>query len=411
MKHLIFTFLLFVVNFGYSQFEVIEEDTQGLYYSSEFTDNNDSLIRIGNINNQDVIIKSDLTLTNSREIYLPSTPVVIKRYQDELTILCSNGEIFKSLDEFITYSNIPNNLSFLIDQIDYLQVNYSTSLICANDNGSGIMFRSNNYGVSYINQGFGNAGGQRLIMENDTIYCVKSGGAFVSIDYGLNWYVDFYPIQANEWYYDMYKDSSSIILVGQGYDPGMALNYGAIVISKDFGDTWLSHKIYDMNFFRSIFMVDNLVGYSAGRSQGQPNNIYKTFDGGVNWVQTSYNTLPTTTIQYLDITCMSHDTCVVCGGFKALSITTNGGGVYSSIKESKAHSLKIYPNPSASIFNIESENTIQSYQVLDQLGKVVMSKEVNEKHIQVDLTGYSRGLYFVKIVSEGYEVTKKLVME
>jgi hypothetical protein len=134
-------------------------------------------------------------------------------------------------------------------------------------------------------------------------------------------------------------------------------------------------------------------------------------NGGQSWEPVTFDVLPTLTYNIEKIKCLNADTCVLCGSPGLIAITTNGGGVNLNVYEVSSNSLSIYPNPSTSIFNIASENTIQSFQVLDQLGKVVLNKEVNEKHIQVDLTGNSIGVYFVKIVSEGYHVTKKLVKE
>ncbi|MDQ3534475.1 MAG: T9SS type A sorting domain-containing protein [Bacteroidota bacterium] len=77
--------------------------------------------------------------------------------------------------------------------------------------------------------------------------------------------------------------------------------------------------------------------------------------------------------------------------------------------------LKIYPNPSAGIFNIENnfeEQGAYNFLVYDQRLRLISSTTVQAplKITQVNLEGYSKGLYFLKISSSGKSMVKKLLL-
>lgn len=65
---------------------------------------------------------------------------------------------------------------------------------------------------------------------------------------------------------------------------------------------------------------------------------------------------------------------------------------------SNFHSISIYPNPSYGMINLSSENEINTIQVLNFAGCFI--NEINQKnfeHIQIDLTNYPSGLYFLNV--------------
>lgn len=70
--------------------------------------------------------------------------------------------------------------------------------------------------------------------------------------------------------------------------------------------------------------------------------------------------------------------------------------------------LKAYPNPTSAIFILENESTpIESVIVTDFSGKVVIEKTINGKKSELDLSNFSKGLYFAKVkVGETIKVVK-----
>ena len=77
--------------------------------------------------------------------------------------------------------------------------------------------------------------------------------------------------------------------------------------------------------------------------------------------------------------------------------------------------LAIYPNPSASIFNINWQHgSAFSISVFDVTGKLILEQKNTSylsNHFELDMKNYVRGLYFAKITVDGNQVTKKIILK
>jgi hypothetical protein len=77
--------------------------------------------------------------------------------------------------------------------------------------------------------------------------------------------------------------------------------------------------------------------------------------------------------------------------------------------------IKVYPNPSNGVFNIELENTknIKQITVYNTLGQIVRTVSTKQaiKTYKLDLSGNSKGLYFIGIEVDNTLVFKKVVLE
>ncbi len=72
--------------------------------------------------------------------------------------------------------------------------------------------------------------------------------------------------------------------------------------------------------------------------------------------------------------------------------------------------FKVYPNPTTNVWNFTSEkNQIDSIQIMDILGKVVLTKSVNSNQATLDASSLNSGIYFAKISSISGSETVKLV--
>ncbi len=87
-------------------------------------------------------------------------------------------------------------------------------------------------------------------------------------------------------------------------------------------------------------------------------------------------------------------------------------------KPSPVSNLNISPNPSSCIFNITYTSEDQSsikLSVFDPLGKLVYTKEIKdfngELKEQVNLTGFSKGVYILQLNSDDFKQTRRLVVE
>ncbi len=85
--------------------------------------------------------------------------------------------------------------------------------------------------------------------------------------------------------------------------------------------------------------------------------------------------------------------------------------VVSGIEELSDSHMMVYPNPSTGIFTIKSESNVSvSLNVYNITGGLVTSAEFAENFI-LDLSSYSKGVYFLHLKAEGKTFITKLVIQ
>ena len=99
-----------------------------------------------------------------------------------------------------------------------------------------------------------------------------------------------------------------------------------------------------------------------------------------------------------------------------LLVTTGGGAKIAS--DVAIDNLDIYPNPSRDVFNVtftSDESQDLEVRIINVVGEVVYSENLNEftgeYTKQVDLTTYTKGIYFLEITTNTGVVNKKLILQ
>lgn len=84
-----------------------------------------------------------------------------------------------------------------------------------------------------------------------------------------------------------------------------------------------------------------------------------------------------------------------------------------SVGDFSINDIQIYPNPSNDVFNIKLNNISEfNYLVTDITGKVILQeRQITQNNYALDMSGFSTGMYFLRIESEGRSLTKKLVLK
>jgi hypothetical protein len=59
--------------------------------------------------------------------------------------------------------------------------------------------------------------------------------------------------------------------------------------------------------------------------------------------------------------------------------------------------VKIFPNPVQDYVNIESDKNFVAYEIIDESGKMVVSKDFNSS--KIDISNLKAGVYFIKLKS------------
>lgn len=88
-----------------------------------------------------------------------------------------------------------------------------------------------------------------------------------------------------------------------------------------------------------------------------------------------------------------------------IKVTTSALGT----KSYKIDNLKIYPNPSTGVFNVDSQEELE-YTVFDLGGKKILTKKSTKGIENLDLTNYQSGIYMLNVINlKGEKNTYKLI--
>ncbi len=103
--------------------------------------------------------------------------------------------------------------------------------------------------------------------------------------------------------------------------------------------------------------------------------------------------------------------------YRIESIDKDGKKQYSETKslniQHSSSRITIYPNPAKDIVTISSKEKIKELSIINQLGQVVYSNSLNNNQSStINIQGFAKGLYIVKIITiKGELITEKLIIE
>ena len=77
--------------------------------------------------------------------------------------------------------------------------------------------------------------------------------------------------------------------------------------------------------------------------------------------------------------------------------------------EYQALDFKLYPNPTSGQITIALEG-MQKVLVYNTMGQALLNKEANGDALQLDLSGFEDGLYWIKVMAQGKVVTRRFIL-
>lgn len=81
-----------------------------------------------------------------------------------------------------------------------------------------------------------------------------------------------------------------------------------------------------------------------------------------------------------------------------------------SIAPFEEYVVNIFPNPSSDVFTIQTQSVIKHYDVIDQLGRMIANKDVNQQQFQIQTENWNQGIYYIVMVdTKGRRISKKLI--
>lgn len=95
--------------------------------------------------------------------------------------------------------------------------------------------------------------------------------------------------------------------------------------------------------------------------------------------------------------------------FNATTGAYNFETTVASTTDFSEFKVSVYPNPTQSVWNFVSENTISSIEITDISGKTVLFVKPENMQASIDVSNLSSGLYFAKINKEKLSSTIKLL--
>ncbi len=303
------------------------------------------------------------------------------------------------------------------------------------------IYRTNDNGISWsiANNGLSTAFVSCLAHNGPTVYASAGlGHVFYSVNNGLTWteISNGLPIDismSNVIFSFTFKDSDIYSGSGEG-----------IYKSTDNGQSWfaVNNGISDFNVVSAMAsMGNNLLA-------GTDNGLYISSDNGNNWTPLDLG------IDYLSINAFQkYGSTLFMGTEHGVFRSTNDGLTWDSIntgltnhniqtlainsnylfanelmtgiwrrtlpeivgveENAAGHILSIAPNPSNGKFIISCNKDINSVEMYDVLGKNICLLPVCLKNmiLEVDISGYSAGIYLLKVYADNEIITRKVVLE
>lgn len=82
-----------------------------------------------------------------------------------------------------------------------------------------------------------------------------------------------------------------------------------------------------------------------------------------------------------------------------------------AVNEFDTNSVSVYPNPVHANLNLKNSSKIDFVEVISVLGQKVLIQNVNDFDTKINMGSLEKGVYFVKVISEGKEKTIKIIKE
>ena len=121
-------------------------------------------------------------------------------------------------------------------------------------------------------------------------------------------------------------------------------------------------------------------------------------------------TLPLTTVLVDGVTYYASQTINGVESTQRLAVTAKSNGSLSN-PDFVLPNFKFYPNPVHHNLSLSNTAVIDEIEIFSLSGKSVLAKKINNLHAEIDLSGVSTGVYFLKVKSEGTIKSIKIVKE
>lgn len=150
------------------------------------------------------------------------------------------------------------------------------------------------------------------------------------------------------------------------------------------------------------------VGTDASITGGSPEYLYAWKDEGGNEYSTPTLTISDPGVYYLIVTDEKHCTARDSLLISQVTVIENANWVSG---------FSLFPNPSNGIFYFKLENHLNpvNLEVVSAEGRIVFKQEIKPGHSdftgKIDLTGFDRGVYYVKLTCIGNSLIRSILIQ
>jgi len=83
----------------------------------------------------------------------------------------------------------------------------------------------------------------------------------------------------------------------------------------------------------------------------------------------------------------------------------------TNLPEKENRGITIFPNPATNFVNIKSQHSINQISIMNNLGLVVFSGDFESLSVQINTSGFNKGIYVIQVKTLEGIVVKKLIIE
>jgi photosystem II stability/assembly factor-like uncharacterized protein len=343
-----------------------------------------------------------------------------------------NGGVYRSTDNGTNWSEVDTGLT----NKKILSIAVSGTMLFVGTDGGGV-FRSTDSGASWtaINTGLTNQRVFTITSNATTLFVGTNSGVFVSTDSGINWTS---PATAPQGYITSLgvNDSNTFAGTGDvdahgvfrstdngtswtaanagiahdwiealavtGKDLYVGESYGFVFHSSDNGSSWSSVRVGVPcdDIWALLVSGTNLF---AGTDQG----VFRSTDSGVSW-KIAGTELKQHNVQALAVIGSNLFAGTLSGVWRR-PLSEFSASV-TNVSKSSSPIIELYPNPAGTYFQIQCQQSISCFYLLDLLGRRVLSSRIAGNDV-LDVSELQTGRYEVVIHTLSGVMTAPVIIQ
>ncbi|MCD4795057.1 MAG: SBBP repeat-containing protein [Bacteroidales bacterium] len=238
----------------------------------------------------------------------------------------------------------------------------------------------------------------------------EDSGTEIAVDNAGNVFVTGYTTSSN------YPTTASAYDVSYAGDDDVFISKLDNNLSGEFPPVITSHPENQMiNIGENAIFGITATGADSYRWQENTGSSFEDITDGGIYSGAETDTLTITGVS-LDMTGYQYQ-CIATNTYGNTTSNIAELTVLTDIENIQSSNIKIFPNPTTGIFTIETNNNlsenlrIQSVEILNIWGQTIKRLTISNLQLIIDLSGQTKGIYFVKIQTTDFIKIEKIIVE